>query len=556
MSTLLVACAPDSGTSLNNVEMSTLQDSLAVTSVQQQLLGSPFGFRPLSREPVPQPTNGHIINRDAAIRLGKVLFWDIQAGSDGIVACATCHATAGADARRVNTINPGFDGVFGGAGVTGSGQTYVPQVIQTDDIVGSQGVQRRRFLALDPDPAVANESCTLVVDPQFGLERRVEFRNAQTVFGAVFFRNLFWGGEANHEFNGLNINGFTPNSTQGSITRMDNSALASQAVGPAANGIEMRCAGRPLNGVTNSLGAKLLARPPLQFQQVSRTDSVLGALANPSGNGLLCGGAPCTYGGLIEAAYGADLAATAATNFSMIWGESIQAYESTLIPDQTPFDRFLTGRFEALTPKQIYGLIKFAGKGKCVTCHNGPMLSDATLSNYQANGPLNRDGGDQGFHNIGLPNSALDVGRGDVGAGGARNSESGSTFDNYAFRTPSLRNVKLTAPYFHTGSHPSLEAVVDFFDRGGDNANPERSADIQPLRLTAFEKAAIVDFLANGLTDCRVEKQRAPFDHPSLSVVNGAVLPAVGAEGTGPCRHHDDDDDDDDDDDSDGHDRH
>jgi cytochrome c peroxidase len=299
----------------------------------------------------------------------------------------------------------------------------------------------------------------------------------------------------------------------------------------------MRCTGRPINGLTNSLGAKMLARPPLQFQRVSPTDSVLGAFANPNGPGLICGDAPCTYREMIEEAYGPEMAAGAETIFSLIWGESIQAYESTLIPDRTPFDRFLGGHFTALTPRQIIGLVTFVGRGNCASCHSGAMLSDATVSHYQAHGPLNRDGGDQGFHNIGLVNRFFDGGRGAVGVGNAPLSESLSPFDDFAFKTPTLRNVKLTAPYFHTGSNPTLEDVVDFYDRGGDAANPQMSADIRPLDLTGFEKRALVDFMKNSLTDCRVEKQRAPFDHPELPVPNGPVLPAVGAEGIGPCGH-------------------
>jgi cytochrome c peroxidase len=508
-------------------------EAMEVATLQQHLLSGPFGFRPLSREPVPQPTNSNIINQAAAVRLGKIFFWDVQASSDGQVACASCHSAFGVDGRSFNTINPGLDGVFDV--VSAAGQTYTPQLITSDDIVGSQGVQRRRFLSLSPDPAIADESCTLVEDPQFGFERRVVFRQAQTVNGAAFIRELFWAGEAHHQFNGLNITGFGPNNTVGSITQQENAALASQAVGPPANGLEMRCAGRPLNGATESLGAKLMVRPPLQFQRVSTTDSVLGAFANPSGPGLRCGGGPCSYRDLVAEAFGPELAANAENVFSMLWGESLQAYQSTLIPDQTPFDRFLSGHLTALSPVQVLGLVRFVGKGNCVTCHSGSMLSDATLSHYQANGPLNRDGGDQGFHNIGLAKSDLDLGRGDTGAAGVANSVSGSPFDNYAFRTPSLRNVKLTAPYFHTGSYPTLEQVLDFFDRGGDFANPERSADIKPLGLSPLDKRALLDFLKNALTDCRVEKSKAPFDHPELVVVNGPTLPAVGAEGTGPC---------------------
>lgn len=510
-------------------------ETMEVGALQQHVLSLPFGFKPLSREPIPQPIGGHIVDRAAAIRLGKAFFWDIQAGSDGQTACAACHASGGADGRRFNTINPGYDGLFESGGVTDVDQVYTPVLITNDDIVGSQGVKRRNFVSVNPDPAIADENCDVVVDPIYGTARRVEFRQAPMIYGAVFMRHLFWGGEARDKFNGLNIWGFTDNNTAGSITYQENSTLASQATGPVANSTEMRCTGRPLNGLTNSLAAKLLARPPLQFQRVSKTDSVLGALANPSGPGLHCGTTTCSYRNMIAEAFGPAMAANAENVFSMLWGEAIQAYETTLVPDQTPFDRFLSGNLTAMSPKQILGLVRFVGKGKCANCHAGPMFSDATMAFYQANGALNRDGGDQGFHNIGLVNSDIDGGRGGVGAGGAILSESESLFDDWAFKTPTLRNVKLTGPYFHTGSNPTLEDVMDFYDRGGDFANPQLSVDIVPLNLSALDKAAIIDFMKNALTDCRVEKSRAPFDHPELPVPNGPTLPAVGAGGTGPC---------------------
>jgi cytochrome c peroxidase len=523
--------------------------SLAADSLRQDLADR-LGYRPLSREPIPQPTNGHIVNQAAAVRLGKAFFWDVQAGSDGEVACATCHSSSGADSRKFNTLHPGRDGIFASGGVTGPNQTYSPVLIQNDDVVGTQGVSRRLFVSINPDPAIANDTCTPVVDPIFGTARRVVSRQAPMIYGAAFFRTLFWAGEANPRFNGLDIWGFGANNTVGSIADMGNSALASQASGPPGNGTEMRCTGRLLNG-PNSLATKMLARPPLQFQRVSRTDSVLGRLANPNGPGLRCGTTTCSYRKMIEEAFGPDMAADAENIFSLIWGESVQAYELTLIPDRTPFDRFLSGHRRALTPKQRAGFEVFTGKGNCAVCHAGPMFSDATVAFYQEHGPLNRDGGDQGFHNIGLANSRIDGGRGGLGAGNAPISDSESLFDDWAFKTPTLRNIKLTAPYFHTGSYPTLDDVVDFYVRGGDFANSQISADIQPLDLTSEEKDALIDFMANGLTDCRVEKQRAPFDHPELVVVNGPHLPAVGRNGIGPCQH--DDDDDDDDDDSDHH---
>jgi cytochrome c peroxidase len=524
-----------------------------VAALQQQLSLNPFDLRPLSKEPVPQPfviepiqpVVGTIINQAAAVRLGKALFWDIQAGSDGQQACAVCHASFGADARRFNTINPGLDGIFDSGGVTGPGQTFTPTLITNDDVVGAQGVVRRQFVSFNPDPHIANEDCT-PVDNAFGTERQVEGRQAPMIYGAVFMRQLFWAGEASDEFNGNTIWGVNANNTQSTFTHWGNSALASQAVGPPSNSTEMRCLGRPLVGPLGFAG-KMLARPPLQFQRVSPTDSVLGRLANPHGPGLICHGAPCTYPELIAEAFDQTTVDHMVDEWIVIWGVAIQAYEMTLIPDQTPFDQFLSGRVTALTPRQILGLATFVGRGNCAVCHSGAMLSDATVSHFQKHGALNRDGGDQGFHNIGMVNSDFDGGRSDSGPGGVVFSISGSPFDHFAFKTSTLRNVGLTAPYFHTGSKPTLEDVVEFYNNGGDVANPQRSADIRPLHLTSIEKAALVDFLANALTDCRVEKQRAPFDHPELPVPNGTNKPAVGAEGIGRCpsfdRGHDRDDD-------------
>jgi hypothetical protein len=95
------------------------------------------------------------------------------------------------------------------------------------------------------------------------------------------------------------------------------------------------------------------------------------------------------------------------------------------------------------------------------------------------------------------------------------------------FKTPQLRNVALTAPYFHNGGQLTLEQVVEFYNRGADfNLVSELSLmdpDIEPLGLglTLQEKQDLVDFLRNALTDQRTVRQAAPFDHPQLFVPNG-----------------------------------
>lgn len=95
-----------------------------------------------------------------------------------------------------------------------------------------------------------------------------------------------------------------------------------------------------------------------------------------------------------------------------------------------------------------------------------------------------------------------------------------------AFRTPTLRNVELTAPYMHNGRLMTLPDVISFYDRGGDvPADLKVNPDMHPIMrdidfLAPYDKVALHFFLL-CLTDENVRYERAPFDHPSLLVVNG-----------------------------------
>ena len=110
----------------------------------------------------------------------------------------------------------------------------------------------------------------------------------------------------------------------------------------------------------------------------------------------------------------------------------------------SPFDRYLAGDANALTPSQLSGMELFVGKGGCSSCHNGPFLTD------------------QGFHALAVPplgpgrTRMFDLLPRDVG----RMGESDSLEDAYRFRTPSLRNVALTGPYGHSGAYASLEGII------------------------------------------------------------------------------------------------
>jgi cytochrome c peroxidase len=503
-----------------------------VLSVGTSFASGGDGLAPLGSVPVPSPGGGEIVNPPAAVQLGKALFWDIQVGGDGRTACASCHYFAGEDTRLTNTLNPGPDGIFASEGVVGPGQAiastdgvHPAANVTTDDRIGSQGVVAATFTSIDADPTKAADICSTTGDKVFGMNRQVTGRKAPAVINAAFNRDNFWDGRANHNFNGFNPFGSTANNLDGSLVSMTNSSLASQADGPPNNGVEMSCAHRGFNG-SNSLGAKLLARPPLQFQKVSPTDGVLGPLANTAGNGLKTA---TTYGSLIQAAFGVSDPSVQVNRFSAYWGQAIQAYERTLVSDRTPLDSFMAGSQSALTSSQQQGLSIFqSGKGSCTTCHAGAELTDASVSFYARNGAINRDGGDQGFHNDGVRPTSEDLGRANTGPNGVPWSVSGSTFDRGAFKTPGLRNVGLKRSFFHNGGKATLTDVVNFYARGGDFANPEKSRDMHPISFSASDVSALVDFMQNGLTDCRVAREQAPFDHPALPLPNGADRPATG----------------------------
>jgi len=220
-----------------------------------------------------------------------------------------------------------------------------------------------------------------------------------------------------------------------------------------------------------------------------------------------------------------------------------------------------------MTQAQLHGLQIFQTKGRCISCHGGPELSNASVANVTAAplermtmGDFNVRVYDDGFYNIGSRPGKEDISLGDVdGAAGLPLSNSEllrqracadpssapiipgrpgegltssplSCYDDIArtgfFKVPMLRNIALTAPYFHNGGQLTLEQVVEFYNRGGDFPDgldqiPLIDPNILPLGLTQQEKADLVEFLRNGLTDQRTISQSAPFDHPSLFVPNG-----------------------------------
>ncbi|MFM8357948.1 MAG: cytochrome-c peroxidase, partial [Verrucomicrobiota bacterium] len=557
--------------------------------------------------------------------------WDMQVGSDGITACASCHFHAGADNRVKNQLSPGLlrvnpDGTpnpdktfqVGGPNYTLQLKDFPFHKLKNindpnstvisdrNDVASSQGVLLEQFMGLDTN---YNEIRFPLIDDVFRVgtltTRRVEPRNTPTAINAIFNKRNFWDGRAQDFFNGVNPFGlrdanarvfYAPKPGQVSpvAVAIDNASLASQAVGPPLSAFEMSAADK----LFPELGRRLLRQRPLARQLVHAQDSVLGALSLGAAPGL----ATTNYAELIRQAFRREwwhgtvegtISTAAGTaggtadadsslslakamplnkqtrvkpttftqmeaNFSLFFGLAIQLYEATLVSDQTPFDAFAEGNTAALTANQQRGLALFQTKGQCVVCHIGPEFTAASVQHVNL-GALERmlmGNGlsavyDVGFYNIGVRPTLEDLGLGGMDPFGFPLSESRllslfgpAVFErvigaapnltltagervaaNGAFKTPGLRNVELTAPYFHNGGQRTLREVVDFYNRGGDFGAQniaDLDADIGLLALTNAEKDALVDFL-KALTDERVRFRRAPFDHPQLLIPNGHV---------------------------------
>lgn len=529
------------------------------------------GLAPLDTLSVPKPPNeGDFIASDtAAVKLGKAFFWDMQAGSDGRTACASCHYNAGADSRSRNQINPrgsaGF--VVGGPNAKLEAKDFPFHRLSdpndrasavtsdTDNVSGSQGVLPSFFKGITLG-APADDQTFANTDPDFMTGstpvRRSTGRNTPSVVNAVFNARNFWDGRAQGEFNG--VNPFGPRDTAARVGKVApdgtvqqvavtvaNSSLASQAVGPPGNPVEMSSDGRTLSDI----GRKLLSLRPLREQIVSPHDSVLGADVASGGRGI-----KQSYSDLIKAAFKPEWWNSSQSlsapngrtyplmefNFSLFWGMAIQAYESTLVSDQTPADRFMRGESKALDASAQRGLNLFNGTAGCTSCHSGAAMTSASVNSIAVQGPTEMDKFgrfiDTGFMNIGVRPTATDPGIGGTDPFGNPLSVSrlaGQTPDAVqgAFKVPGLRNVALTAPYFHNGGELTLRQVLDFYSRGGSFTNSELHPDMEIRNLTDQQKNDIVAFL-QALTDPRVRDQSAPFDHPELFVPSGAQTDLAG----------------------------
>ena len=197
------------------------------------------------------------------------------------------------------------------------------------------------------------------------------------------------------------------------------------------------------------------------------------------------------YQQLFQSAFGNAQSITAAN-----MGVAIASFERTLVANNSRVDRYRAGERTALTAQEINGMNAFQTVG-CANCHSGNMFSDFQL------------------HVLSVPDNTKNA-QSDAGAN-----------NTYAFRTPSLRNLRVTAPYMHSGVFQTLNDVLGFYNRiaGGNSQNRNvnnRQIDprIRNLRI-GNNQAAIVAFI-NALSDDNFDKT-VPTSVPSRLSVGGNI---------------------------------
>ena len=229
------------------------------------------------------------------------------------------------------------------------------------------------------------------------------------------------------------------------------------------------------------------------------------------------------YDGLFEEAFGDTV------NLEKV-GKAIAAYERSFVSGNSRFDQWYYGGNEnILTEEEVTGFQIFRGKGGCIACHT---ISDKTALFT-----------DQSFHNTGIgwarnnrvmkkeyendtfpvelaPGVVVQVKHDHLETSSEKPQNDVGRFeitedpkDSWKYKTPSLRNLVVSLPYMHDGSLSTLENVVEFYNKGGDD-NPEIDPLLKPLDLSKQEKSALVAFLKT-LTGDNVkqlaEEARAAF---------------------------------------------
>ena len=152
--------------------------------------------------------------------------------------------------------------------------------------------------------------------------------------------------------------------------------------------------------------------------------------------------------------------------------KAIASFERTIISNNSPFDKWLKGNSTAMTEQQVRGfdIFKDENRGNCAVCHDAPNFTD------------------NGMHNIGLASFGND--NPDLGRFGQKPLR----LMKGAFKTPTLRDIALSAPYFHDGSAATLMDVVEHYAKGGE-VKTNLSPNLKEIKLTQQDKEDLVAFM-------------------------------------------------------------
>ena len=194
------------------------------------------------------------------------------------------------------------------------------------------------------------------------------------------------------------------------------------------------------------------------------------------------------YKQLYEDAYPGTSGKDTVTNIC----NAIACYERTLIALNSKFDRHMNGQPD-LNKNEINGFNLFMGKAKCGTCHFMPLFSGAKPPRYYY----------IESEVIGVP-ATIDKINPKLDSDSGRYFSTQSKLHLFSFKTPTLRNVALTAPYMHNGVFKTLEEVMEFYNNGGGKglkiAPPNQTLPFEKLNLNTKEKKDIIAFMKT-LTD-------------------------------------------------------
>jgi cytochrome c peroxidase len=338
----------------------------------------------------------------------------------------------------------------------GKDQIFIPD----DNPLTLAKIELGRQLYFDKRLSKNSEvSCADCHHPDSGYGKETQFgvgvggqegnRNSPVSYNRILSRHQFWDGRAD--------------------------SLEAQAVGPIANPIEMAS--------THELAVKFVSDNPVyrkQFEKVFGKQPDIDAI----------GKAIASFERVIVTGDSAYDANEPFIKFSESFADDIANLEELKAEDPDLFARYtkLKGAADAnpMSESAKRGRkLFFSSTANCAACHVGANFTD------------------EKFHNLGV---GMDVDKPDVG----REAVTGDIADRGAFKTPTLRNVELTAPYMHDGSQKTLEEVMDWYVKGG-HPNPHLSDKVKKFEASAQDKADLVAFM-KALTGAfpKVEQGRLP----------------------------------------------